>query len=236
MIEKTQPVAIITGSGQGIGKVLKKTFQDNGYRVIGVDKNHAGDFVADLAVKEDLEAFIDHVKEQTSHVECIINNACFSNGGLETCDYEGFNEILRLGLTAPFYLAKSLRTLFGPNMTIINIASSRAFQSQVDTESYSAAKGGLIALTHAMAISLSGVARVNAISPGWIDNETDDHTRENNEQHPSARVGKPEDIAHTALFLADEKSGFITGENIMVDGGMSKLMIYHNDQGWHYKI
>lgn len=119
--------------------------------------------------------------------------------------------------------------------SIVNIASTRAFQSQPDTESYSAAKGGIVALTYSMSVSLAGKARVNCISPGWIDaSENPQHYEPDKRQHPASRVGTPADIANMALYLCSEQAGFITGENITIDGGMSRLMIYHDDCGWTY--
>ena len=119
------------------------------------------------------------------------------------------------------------------NASIVNIASTRAFQSQPDTESYSAAKGGIIALTHAMAVSLAGRAQVNCISPGWIETtDSNVHSEQARRQHPAGRVGIPADIAAMVMFLCSGRAGFITGENITIDGGMSKLMVYHDDHGW----
>ena len=123
--------------------------------------------------------------------------------------------------------------------SIVNLSSTRAFQSQADTESYSAAKGGITALTHALAVSLAGIARVNSISPGWIETarfheeaDVPHYTESDLLQHPSRRIGEPEDIVRATFFLCDEQNSFINGINLTVDGGMSKLMIYHNDEGW----
>ena len=124
---------------------------------------------------------------------------------------------------------------FAPGASVINIASSRDRMSQPQTESYTAAKGGIAALTHAMAVSLSGRVRVNGISPGWIGTTGSDITGPDAAQQPVGRVGKPEDIAEMALFLCSDKAGFITGENICIDGGMTRLMIYHGEHGWSYK-
>ena len=173
-------------------------------------------------------------------IGALINNACFSLGGLNSCGYEDFEKVLRVGVVAPFYLTKLLMPHFAPGAAIVNIASTRAFMSQPDTESYSAAKGGIIALTHAMSATLAGRVRVNAISPGWIDTGAYQHeagytpaySEGDQRQHPSGRVGRPEDIARMALYLCSDAAGFIDGENITIDGGMTKLMIYHNDYGW----
>jgi NAD(P)-dependent dehydrogenase (short-subunit alcohol dehydrogenase family) len=114
----------------------------------------------------------------------------------------------------------------------VNISSSRDRMSQPQTESYTAAKGGIAALTHALAVSFSSEIRVNSVSPGWIDTSYRVYEGADASQHPAGRVGNPLDIANTVLFLCSEQAGFITGENITVDGGMTKLMIYHNDDGW----
>ena len=137
-----------------------------------------------------------------------------------------------MGVTAPFYLAKLFAPHFAPGSSIINIASSRDRMSQPQTESYTAAKGGIASLTHALAVSLAGKVRVNSISPGWIDTAYTVYTGPDAVQQPAGRVGNPQDIAQMALFLCSDKAGFITGENICIDGGMTKLMIYHGDHGW----
>ena len=129
--------------------------------------------------------------------------------------------------------------MLAPNASIVNISSTRARQSQPNTEAYSAAKGGILTLTHAMAVSLAGKARVNAVSPGWIDTQTTDYSKApaspDESQHPAGRIGNPSDIAEMVLFLCGDKASFITGENITIDGGMSRLMVYHNDHGWSYQ-
>lgn len=175
-------------------------------------------------------------------IDYLINNACLTKGGiLSQCSYDDFNYVLRVGITAPYFLS----LLFAPHFTkggsIINIASSRAFMSQADTESYTAAKGGISALTHALAASLAGKVRVNAVSPGWIDTgayqqpaDKPEHSLADHAQHTAGRIGQPQDIARAVLFLCSEENSFINGQNLVVDGGMTRLMIYHDDQGWSY--
>ncbi len=178
-----------------------------------------------------------------SGIDLLVNNACVSRRGLlSNCSGADFNYVLRSGVTAPYLLTRLFLDDFRLGASIVNIASSRAFMSQRDTESYTAAKGGIVALTHAMAVSLAGRVRVNSISPGWIDtgrmydvDYAPRHSASDTAQHPSGRVGTPEDIARAVLFLADERNGFINAENLAVDGGMTKLMIYHNDHGWTLK-
>ena len=194
----------------------------------------------DIAEKAVLERFVGALNYP---VDGLINNACLGRRGLLSgCSYEDFEYVQRVGVIAPYYLTSLLlrANLLSPGAAIVNIASTRAWQSQPDTESYSAAKGGIAALTHAMAISLAGKARVNSISPGWIDTAAfqkdfvtkPEHSEQDKRQHASGRVGKPEDIAEMVLYLCSSKAGFVTGENINVDGGMSRLMVYHNDCGW----
>jgi NAD(P)-dependent dehydrogenase (short-subunit alcohol dehydrogenase family) len=136
---------------------------------------------------------------------------------------------------APFYLSKLFAPYFAEGGCIINISSSRDRMSQPQTESYTAAKGGISALTHALAVSFAGRIRVNSISPGWIDTSYRKYEGPDAYQQPAGRVGDPADIANTVLFLCSDKAGFITGENICIDGGMTKLMIYHGDNGWELK-
>ena len=150
----------------------------------------------------------------------------------DRCTYEEFNYALRVGVTAPFYLAELFAPHFAPGAAIVNISSSRDRMSQPQTESYTAAKGGLSALTHALAVSLSGRVRVNSISPGWIDTDYTVYEGPDAIQQPAGRVGNPLDIANMVLYLCSDKAGFITGENICIDGGMTRQMIYHNDFGW----
>ena len=153
--------------------------------------------------------------------------------GIDDCTWEQFNYALKVGVAAPFYLTKLLQPHFAPGAAIVNLSSTRDRMSQPQTESYTAAKGGIAALTHALAVSLAGRVRVNSISPGWIDTAYTVYDGPDATQQPAGRVGNPLDIANLALYLCSDMAGFITGENICVDGGMTKQMIYHNDWGWH---
>ena len=152
--------------------------------------------------------------------------------GINDCSWEQFNYALQVGVAAPFYLTKLLLPHFAPDAAIVNLSSTRDRMSQPQTESYTAAKGGIAALTHALAVSLAGRVRVNSISPGWIDTAYTVYEGPDATQQPAGRVGNPLDIANLALYLCSDMAGFITGENICVDGGMTKQMIYHNDWGW----
>lgn len=137
-----------------------------------------------------------------------------------------------VGVTAPFYLTKLFSPYFAPGASVVNISSSRDRMSQPQTESYTAAKGGISALTHALAVSLAGRVRVNSISPGWIDTNFTVYEGADATQQPAGRVDNPLDIANMVLYLCSDQAGFITGENICIDGGMTRLMIYHNDYSW----
>jgi len=179
--------------------------------------------------------YIQHVLARHEKVDIIVNNALPQMKGLEECSYEDFEYALKVGVTAPFYLVKLFSRHLAEGASIINISSSRDRMSQPQTESYTAAKGGIAALTHALAVSLAGKARVNSISPGWIDTAYTVYEGPDAYQQPAGRVGNPMDIANMALFLCSEKAGFITGENICIDGGMTRHMIYHGDNGWTLK-
>ena len=228
-------VAVITGGAHGIGKAIADAFAREGVTVHIIDIRPGNWFVGDVSKKDDLERFASSVIAQSGHVDYLINNALPLMKGIDECTYEDFTYALAVGVTAPFYLTKLLMPCFAPGASVINISSSRDRMSQPQTESYTAAKGGIAALTHAMAVSLAGKARVNSISPGWIDTTGSDITGADALQQPVGRLGKPEDIAEMALFLCSDKAGFITGENICIDGGMTRLMIYHGEHGWEYR-
>ena len=229
-------VAVITGGAHGIGKAAADAFRREGACVHIIDRQPGDWFVGDVSDKETLERFAASVIEKSGHVDYLINNALPLMKGMDECTWEEFSYALAVGVTAPFYLTKLLTPHFAQGASVINISSSRDRMSQPQTESYTAAKGGIAALTHAMAVSLAGKARVNSISPGWIDTTGGEITGADALQQPAGRVGKPEDIAETVLFLCSEKAGFITGENICIDGGMTRLMIYHGENGWEYQV
>ena len=189
-----------------------------------------------MADKGTLERFAESVIARSGRVDYLVNNALPLMKGIDDCSWEEFSYALAVGVTVPFYLTKLLMTYFSPGASIVNIASSRDRMSQPQTESYTAAKGGISALTHAMAISLAGKARVNSISPGWIDTTDTEIIGADALQQPVGRVGTPEDIAEMVKFLCSDKAGFITGENICIDGGMTRQMIYHGEHGWTYDV
>ena len=225
-------VVAVTGGANGIGKCIAEEFKKLGASVYVIDIAPGDHFVGDLADKATLERFARHVLERHGHIDVLVNNALPKMVGIDACSYEEFEYALAVGVTAPFYLSKLFAPHFAPGGSIINISSSRDRMSQPQTESYTAAKGGIASLTHALAVSLAGRVRVNSISPGWIDTAYTVYEGPDAVQQPAGRVGNPQDIAQMALFLCSDKAGFITGENICIDGGMTRLMIYHGDHGW----
>jgi len=232
---KKQKVAVVTGGARGIGKAICDAFLEKGIAVCTIDLLDNDYFVGDIADETTLRRFAAKVISDYGAIDFLINNACLSRGGLNTCSCDDFNYVLRVGITAPFFLTQLFQEHFNEPASIVNISSTRHLMSQADTESYTAAKGGISALTHAMAVTLAGKARVNSISPGWIDTTGATFKGPDAGQHPVGRVGAPADIVHAVMFLCSPESGFITGQDITVDGGMTKLMVYHNDFGWTYR-
>lgn len=242
-------IVIVTGGAQGIGKCIADEFRKEGAHVCIIDKKTLSPtlplywegvdyFQGDLSSKEVIEEFCQWVIDKHGHVDYIINNALPLMKGIDECTYEEFQYALSVGVTAPFYLLKCLKDNLAEGASVVNISSSRDRMSMPQTESYTAAKGGIAALTHSLAISLAGKARVNSISPGWIVTIASPRGGWEGVQGPDAtqqpvgRVGNPLDIANMVLFLCSDKAGFITGENICIDGGMTKQMIYHAEHGW----
>ena len=235
MFDFTNKIAVVTGGARGIGKCIREAFEAAGATVCVIDLLDNNYFVGDLADKETLERFAAKVISDYGRVDYLIHNAAPKMCGLTEGSYEDFEYALRVGVTAPFYLTKLLSPYFGEGAAVVNISSSRDRMSQPETESYTAAKGGISALTHALAVTLAGKARVNSVSPGWIDNAYTVYEGSDATQQPAGRVGIPPDIANMVLYLCSDMAGFITGENICIDGGMTRLMIYHGDHGWELK-
>ncbi len=224
---------MVTGGAQGIGKCICEKFKEAGAKVCIIDLLDNDYFVGDLADKKTLERFAEKIISEHGHVDYLINNAAPKMCGIANGSYEDFEYALKVGVTAPFYLSKLFAPHFADGAAIVNISSSRDRMSQPETESYTAAKGGISALTHALSVSFSGKVRVNSISPGWIDNDYTVYRGADAIQQPAGRVGAPPDIANMVLYLCSDMAGFITGENVCIDGGMTKQMIYHGDYGWH---
>ena len=229
-------VIVITGGAGGIGKCIAQEFLKQGAQVCVIDRVPGAHYVGDLADQATLEDFARSVIQKYGRVDVLVNNAPPSFLGIDTCTYEQFQQSLAIGVTAPFYLSKLFAPYFTQGASIINISSSRDRMSQPQSESYTAAKGGIAALTHALAVSFAGRVRVNSISPGWIDTAYTVYEGPDALQQPAGRVGNPMDIANMVLFLASDKAGFITGENICVDGGQTRLMIYLGDHGWTLNV
>lgn len=237
-----QKVVVITGASHGIGLGIAQTFIREGAIVFSIDIDmYEGDlpmhtFIGDLANRIDRELFMEHVLTHTDHVDILVHNAIESSHGiLSPLDLDQFERILNIGITAPYHLISICKKYMPMGSSMINIVSTRAFQSQKNTEAYSSAKGGLNSLTHALANSLGPQIRVNAIAPGWIDTHHSELSIEDKSQHLTNSVGGIEDIAEAVLFLASSNAKFITAETLVIDGGMSKRMIYHNDEGWKLK-
>lgn len=226
-------VAVVTGGVSGIGRCICEEFEKQGAHVCVIDIKENPYFVGDIADDAVLQRFAERVVTDFGRVDFLINNALPIMKGIDSCTYEEFNYALRVGVSAPFRLTQLFLPHFAPGASVVNISSSRDRMSQPNTESYTAAKGGIAALTHALAVSLAGKVRVNSISPGWIDTASSVRTGPDAYQQPVGRVGTPMDIANMVLFLCSGKAGFITGENICIDGGMTRQMIYHGDFGWH---
>jgi len=232
MLDFKDKVGVITGAAQGIGKCIRESFEKAGAKVCMIDIQDNDYFTGDISEKETFENFAQKVITDFGHVDYLINNAAPLFKGITECSYEEFLYAQRVGVAAPFYLSKLFMSHFSDGAAIVNISSSRDRQSQPESESYTAAKGGIHALTHGLAVSLAGKVRVNSISPGWIDNDHVVCDGADTVQHPAGRVGYPKDIANMVLYLCSDMAGFITGENICIDGGMTRQMIYHDDCGW----
>lgn len=228
-------VVVVTGGAKGIGARISERFRVEGALVEIIDKIEGEWYVGDISQKHVLEEFASHVLKKHGRVDILVNNALPLMKGIADCTWEEFVYAQKVGVAAPFYLSKLFKDSFRTGSSIINISSSRDRMSQPQTESYTAAKGGIAALTHALAMSLAPKVRVNSISPGWIDTVDSDASEADKMQQPVGRIGNPDDIASMVLFLCSEEAGFITGENIVIDGGMTHQMIYHGDHSWQLK-
>lgn len=235
-------IVVVTGGKRGIGAAVVDAFLAQGSLVIALDRDFSPGLVrseasqdlytyrGDVSQPIEVQAFTE-VLQEFGRVDVLVNNAGIGIfKPLEDLEIDEWNYVLNTNLRGPFLMTKFLLPLLrkGQNPSIINIASTRAFQSEPNTESYSASKGGVVALTHSLAVSLSRYGiRVNCISPGWIETNPDaELTNEDHKQHLVGRVGVPSDIAHACVYLASPEAGFITGTNLTIDGGMTVKMIY----------
>lgn len=248
---------ILTGGASGIGRAIIEHLV-NKVDLFVIDKDEKAGisleqslassrlhfFYGDLAKQEDLDEFIRFVLNNTKNINGIIHNAAINHGGLlSKASLEEFMEVMQVNVGTAYYLTQRFEPYFSDSASVVLMSSTRSRQSMANNESYSSSKGALLSLTHAMANSLRGKARINAISPGWIDTaeyqldeQNYEMSKEDASQHLVNRVGHPYDIVHMVDYLLDEKkSSFITGQEIVIDGGMSKQMIYHDEQGWTYK-
>jgi len=228
-----QKVALVTGGAQGIGRAIAKLLSERGYRVAVADLKapRSKEFLflrTDVSTEASVRACVRTVVKRLGRLDVLVNNAGIASprsGPVEKLPVREWNRRLAVNLTGPLLMAKHcvphLRRSRG---AVVNIASTRALQSEPDTEAYAASKGGLVALTHALAVSLGPEVRVNCVSPGWI--ARDPVRKKDHAQHPAGRVGRGEDIAEIVAYLLSDAAGFITGQNFVVDGGMTKKMIY----------
>lgn len=242
---------IVTGGAQGIGKIISLELVKNGYSVsvfeIDVEaieemkaensSENLAFFLVDVADENEINEAVKASFRHFGNIGGLVNNAAtHANKPISELTLEEWNRVISVNLTGPFLCAKyAAPFLKKSNGSIVNLCSTRAFQSEPDTEAYSASKGGIFALTHALAISMGPQVRVNCISPGWIDvsavkkkSEANQYqlSKEDHLQHPAGHVGKAADIANMVLFLLNPENSFVTGQNFIIDGGMTRKMIY----------
>ena len=236
--------ALVTGAAHGIGRGITLRLLREGWRVVALDldaprlealaRGQPGSsgllhvVTADAGAEADIERALDHVGRCTDRLDGLVCNAgIMVRKPLDALSLDEWNRVLAVNLTGPFLLARAAAPLLRVGRgSIVTIGSTRAHMSEPDTESYAASKGGLLALTHALAVSLGPAVRANCISPGWIDVAGEALRPEDHAQHPAGRVGTTEDVAALAAWLLGPESGFVTGSEFIVDGGMTRRMLY----------
>lgn len=227
---------LVTGSGHGIGRAIADRLLADGWIVYGLDiadqtpRERFRPIRADIADAGAIDAALRRIADEAGRLHGLVSNAgIMVRTPLADLALQDWNRVLATNLTSLFLLARGAQPLLrrsGPGAAIVSIASTRAHMSEPDTESYAASKGGLVALVHALAISLGPDIRVNCISPGWIDVVGDALSSADHAQHPAGRVGRPQDVASMAAWLLGQESGFVTGAEFVCDGGMTRKMIY----------
>jgi NAD(P)-dependent dehydrogenase (short-subunit alcohol dehydrogenase family) len=226
-------VAIVTGAARGIGAAIAERLVRDGWRVFALDRaapthRHGHFLQADVSHEIEVIGAVNAIREQAGRIDALVCNAGFMiRKPIGTLTLAEWESVLATNLTATFLLARAAEKLLrAAHGSIVTIASTRAHMSEPNTESYSASKGGLLALTHALALSLGPEVRVNCVSPGWIDTHGEALRSEDHAQHPAGRVGVPADVAALVTWLVGPESAFVTGAEFVVDGGMTRRMIY----------
>lgn len=230
---ETTRVALVTGAAKGIGRAVAERLLRDGWRVVAADREMprglaARAVVADVAQETAVRDLVAGIAAEEGRLDAIVSNAGFMiRKPLRELSLAEWSAVLGTNLTATFLLVREAEAMLrAAKGSVVTIASTRARQSEPETESYAASKGGLVALTHALAISLGPDVRVNCVSPGWIDTKGEPLRPEDHAQHPAGRVGRPGDVAGLVAWLVGPESGFVTGAELVIDGGMTRKMIY----------
>ena len=233
--QRRRRAVLVTGAARGIGRAIAARLAEDGWQVVIADRDRAGDpgfparaVQADVSEEAGVADLVDGVRRHEGRLDALVSNAgVMLRKPIRDLTLAEWHGVLDTNLTSTFLLVRAAEDLLrAAGGSVVTIASTRAHQSEPDTESYAASKGGLVALTHALAVSLGPEVRVNCISPGWIETRGEALRPEDHAQHPAGRVGRPEDIAALAAWLVGPESGFVTGAEFVSDGGMTRKMIY----------